>query len=87
MAVSKKTSSCAPAFSVDCIETLEEIARLFPVAKSISVQRAIAGVLIRSDYHSMATPELVRTLREHRLKSPDGRDLIDVLINRLQTAS
>lgn len=63
---------------------LGDLARLFPVARSIDVQRAIAGVLIRSDYQSMATVELVRTLREHRLKSPSGRDLIDVLINRLE---
>jgi hypothetical protein len=65
-------------------ETLERLARLFPVARSVDVQRAIAGILIRSDYASMAKPELLRALVEHRLKSPDGRDLIDVLIRRLQ---
>jgi hypothetical protein len=32
----------------------------------------------------MAGPELVRVLREHRLKSIDGKDLIDVLIRRLE---
>ncbi len=68
-------------------ESLEELTRLFVVARSIAVQRAIAGILIRSDYPAMARPELVRTLREHRLESPDGRDLVDVLINRLQVAS
>jgi hypothetical protein len=68
-------------------EALDELAQLFPAAKSIDVQRAIAGVLIRSDYAAIDTPGLVRTLREHRLKSPDGRDLIDVLIYRLQAAS
>jgi hypothetical protein len=67
--------------------TLGDLARLFPVARSIDVQRAIAGVLIRSDYQSLATAELVRTLREHRFKSPSGRDLIDVLINRLEAAT
>ena len=66
---------------------LDDLARLFPVARSIDVQRAIAGVLIRSDYQSLATVELVRTLREHRFKSPSGRDLIDVLINRLEAAT
>jgi hypothetical protein len=66
---------------------LEEVTRLFPVAKSIDVQRAIAGILIRSDYQAVTRADLVRTLREHRLKSPDGRDLIDVLITRLQTTS
>lgn len=68
-------------------EAIEDLARLFPLARSIDVQRAIAGVLIRSDYQAMATPELVRTLREHRIKSPSGRDLIDVLINRLEAAT
>jgi hypothetical protein len=63
--------------------TLEALTRLYPVTKSVNVQRAIAGILIRSDYQQIATPELVRALQEHRLKSPDGQDLIDVLIRRL----
>jgi len=65
-------------------ESLEELTRLFPLAKSVSVQRAIAGILIRSDYEWMARPELARALRQTRLKSPDGEDMIDVLIRRLQ---
>jgi hypothetical protein len=68
-------------------QVIEDLARLFPVAKSIAVQRAIAGALIRADYQAMASPAFVRTLREHRLKSSDGRDLIDVLIDRLDAAS
>jgi hypothetical protein len=67
-------------------ESLEELTRLFPRAKSVNVQRAIAGILIRSDFHAIATPELVKTLRQSRIKSPDGADLIDVLIRRLQTS-
>jgi hypothetical protein len=31
-------------------------------------------------------PEITRTLRQFRLKSPDGEDLIDVLIRRLQAS-
>ena len=65
---------------------LEELTRLFLRAKSVSVQRAVAGVLIRADYRAIATPELVRALRQHRLKSPDGNDLVDVLIRRLQAS-
>jgi hypothetical protein len=68
-------------------EALEELAHLFPVAPTIDVQRAIAGVLIRADHASMDAIELVRTLREHRFKSRDGRDLIDVLIDRLDSAA
>ncbi|HKU84985.1 MAG TPA: hypothetical protein VJV77_01470 [Casimicrobiaceae bacterium] len=67
-------------------ETLETLTRYFPVAPTLDVQRAIAGILIRSDFDLIDTPELVRALRDHRLKSPDGRDLIDVLIRRLDVA-
>jgi hypothetical protein len=63
-------------------ESLEELARFFPVAGSASVQTAIAGILIRSDYPSSARPELAQTLRQHRLKSQGDEDLIDVLIRR-----
>ena len=57
---------------------------MFPTTKSLEVQRAIAGILIRADYNAFAKPELVRALQQHRVKSSDGRDLIDVLIHRLQ---
>jgi hypothetical protein len=67
--------------------TLHGLARLFPGARSLGVQRAIAGILLRADYAALDAPDLVRTLREYRLKSPNGRDLIDVLISRLQTSS
>ncbi len=56
-------------------ESLEALTRLFPVAESLTVQTAIAGVLIRADYASIARPEVVRTLREHRRKSPHRRRL------------
>lgn len=67
-------------------ESLQALTRLFPVAKSLDVQRAIAGILIRSDYRTIAGPELVRSLRAHRLKSPGGEDLIDALIRRLEAS-
>jgi hypothetical protein len=67
-------------------ESLEALTRLFPTAKTVDVQRAIAGILIRADYRRLAKPELVRALRQHRLKSPDGQDLIDVLIRRMQAS-
>lgn len=68
-------------------EILETLTRLYPRAKSVNVQRAIAGILIRADYQMLAGPELARVLREHRLKSSDGKDLIDVLIRRLEATS
>jgi hypothetical protein len=67
-------------------ESLESLTRLFPSAKTVNVQRAIAGILIRANYRVIAKPELVRALRERRLKSPDGQDVIDVLIRRMQAS-
>jgi len=66
--------------------SLDSLTHLFPVAKSLEVQRAIAGILIRADYQTIAKPELVQALRTHRRKSADGQDLIDILIRRLQAS-
>jgi len=90
--IAQMTDAAAQARALDTLahhrlsdpQILEGLARLFPLARSVTVQRAIAGILIRSDYDQIARPELLRALREHRLKSPDGQDLIDVLIRRLQ---
>jgi hypothetical protein len=65
-------------------QILDELARSFASARSLGVQRAIAEVFIRSDPKAIAKPQLASLLREHRLRSPDGADLIDVLITRLQ---
>lgn len=65
-------------------ESLREIARLFAQAKSVDVQRAIAGILIRSDHRVLGHAELAQTLKQHRIKSPDGSDVIDALIRVLQ---
>jgi hypothetical protein len=65
-------------------QSMEALAQLYPAAESSRVQAAIAGVLIRSDYQKIARPELVESLRQHRLKSAGGEDLIDVLLRRLQ---
>jgi hypothetical protein len=68
-------------------EILEELARSFAQARSVGVQRAIAEVFIRSDQRAIAKSQLASLLRQHRLKSPDGReDLIDTLIRRLQAS-
>jgi hypothetical protein len=61
-----------------------ELARPFPAAGSVDVQRAIAAVLIRSDYEQLPKPEIVRVLSQSRLKSSSGDDIIDVLIRRLR---
>jgi hypothetical protein len=66
-------------------QSLQEIAGLFAQARSLEVQRAIAGILIRSDTKMLARADLARTLRQHRMKSPDGSDVIDMLIRMLQS--
>ncbi len=40
------------------------LTRLFSQTPSASVQAAIAGILIRADLRSIASPQLVRTLLE-----------------------
>ena len=64
-------------------ESLAELADLFPHARTLNVQRALAGILIRADYGAIDKLELIRVLRDNRLKSPDGDDVIDALIRRL----
>ena len=67
------------------VEGLDPLARLFPVAETVAVQRAIASVFIRTDHHAIATPELIRVFRDHR-KAGAANDVIDVLIRRLERA-
>ncbi len=68
-------------------ETLGELSRLFATTSYPAVQRAVAEIFIRSDLRTIAVPQLVEVLRQHRLKAPgDGQDLVDVLLGRL-TAS
>jgi hypothetical protein len=65
-------------------QSLDELARLFPAAGTLDVQRAIAAVFIRSDYASLPRPEIAQLLSEYRRKSPGGDDIIDILIRRLR---
>ncbi len=92
VAIARMTESAAQVRALDTLahyylsdrESLTELAKLFPRAASVNVQRAIAGVFIRSDYRAVAQLDLVQVLRRYRIKSPDGEDMIDVLIRRLQ---
>ena len=63
-------------------ETLEALTRLYAQATSVNVQRAIAEVFLRSDQQAIEGPRLASVLREHRLESREGADLIDVLIKK-----
>jgi len=63
---------------------LEELAGLFLVAQSTNVQAAIAGILIRSNYQAITTPDLAQSLREASLASPGTSGPIDILLRHLQ---
>lgn len=63
----------------------EELAALFARTGSLAVQRAVAEVFLREPRVEGAR-DLARLLRERRLRSPDGPDLIDALIGRLESA-
>ena len=67
-------------------ESLAALAGLFPRTGSLQVQRAIAGILVRADTRSLDRAALAKTLRRSRQKSPEGADVIDVLIRRLETS-
>lgn len=69
--------------SISDPETLRALADLFPLAKSIDVQRAIAAILIRSDHRLLGEAALARSLRQYRIKSPNGEDVIDALLRVL----
>ena len=60
-----------------------DLAARFPAVRSLAVQRAIAGLLLRASYRGGDAGELARMLAQHRLPSTGGRDMIDVLIRRL----
>jgi hypothetical protein len=63
------------------VETLKD---LYAKTPAWAVQNAIAGVLLRADPKAAANPEVLRTLREFRLKSLPEGNMVDALIERLQ---
>jgi len=81
-----------PAAQARAIETLarshisdgavvQEFKRLYVRAGSLAVQRAVAEAFLRWNYRGEG--DLAQVLRKHRLRSPDGADVIDTLIERL----
>jgi hypothetical protein len=74
-AIGKMTTSDAQVRALDTLaqqrladpESLREVARLFKLARSVDVQRAVAGVLIRADYRVLERSDLERSLRQYRL--------------------
>jgi len=68
-------------------ESLSALMRLYPVAESPGVQTAIATVLLRSEFRTIASPDIVQTLRSRRLPGGTGEDAIDALIRRMQASN
>ncbi len=64
--------------------SLAELVRLYPRVDSAGVQTAIATVLLRSDFRSIASADVVQTLRTGRMRGNGAEDAIDVLIRRMQ---
>ena len=67
-------------------ESVDTLKQLFAKTRSWPVQNAIAGVL-RADRKSVHSPEMLRTLRENRVKASPGDNMVDALIQRLQESS
>ena len=65
-------------------QSLEDLTRLYAQAGSGGVQLAIAGILLRSDYQMIARADLLQVLRQHRRKTSNSEDMVDVLIRRVQ---
>ena len=68
-------------------ETVDTLRQLFAKTRSAPVQNAIAGVLIRADRKCVEAGELLRTLKENRVKTSPGDNMVDALIHRLQESS
>jgi hypothetical protein len=62
---------------------LDLLIRLYSETSSSAVQAAIAGILIRADQRSIASPQLVRTLVNDRRPAPPGDTMIDALLRKL----
>lgn len=65
-------------------QSLETLNRLFARTEAWQVQNAIAGVLLRADPKAIAPREVLRTLREYRVRSLPEGNMVDALIERLQ---
>lgn len=67
-------------------EIVDTLKQLFAKTGAWPVQNAIAGVLIRADPKAARDPDVLRTLREFRLKSLPQGNMVDALIERLRVS-
>lgn len=68
-------------------ESVDTLKHLFSNTRSLNVQNAIAGVLIRADRGSIQGADLLSTLRSRRLRASPGSNMVDALIERLEKSS
>lgn len=67
-------------------DSVEALKQLFARTGAWPVQNAIAGVLLRADPGAAANPDVLRTLREFRLRTLPEGNMVDALIQRLQAS-
>ena len=65
---------------------LDLLIGLFSQTPSAAVQAAVAGILIRADQRSIASPQLVLTLVKNRRPSPPGDSMVDALLRKLRSS-
>jgi hypothetical protein len=65
-------------------EILDGLVRLYSQTASQPVQTAIAGILMRADRRTMAAPELLRALVQHRKAEAPPDPMTDALLRRLR---
>ena len=65
-------------------ESVDTLKKLYAKTGAWGVQNAIAGVLLRADPKTARDTDVLRTLREFRLKSLPEGNMVDALIERLR---
>jgi hypothetical protein len=65
---------------------LDLLIGLYSETPSATVQAAVAGILIRADQRSIASPQLVRTLVRDRRPAPPGDTMVDALLRKLRAS-
>jgi hypothetical protein len=65
---------------------LDLLIGLYSQTPSAAVQAAIAGILIRADQRSLASPQLVITLVKDRRPAPAGNNMVDALLRKLRSS-
>ena len=65
---------------------LDLLIGLFSQTPSAAVQAAIAGILIRADQRSIASPQLMVTLVRDRRPAPAGDNMVDALLRKLRSS-